>query len=89
TVAVEPHPFRLAGREFMAVLPPLTLISVARLGGRALLINLAVACGIAAVAYGLIEWLGSPIQWIALGIGVYAAASWTQNSPPKTPPRSR
>ncbi len=85
TVAREPRPFAAAGREFMAVLPPLTLISVARLGQRALLINVGAAIGIAALAIGLTQWLGSPVQWTALGIGVYAAVSWTQNLAARDP----
>jgi len=76
---VEPHPFRVAGRELVAVLPPLTLLSAARNGGKALLVNVLAGLFIAAIAYGLIEWGGNPAQWIALGIGVYAAFSWTQN----------
>lgn len=76
---VDPHPFATAGRELVAVLPPLTLIVAARRGGRALAINLAMAAGTALVVWGLIESIGSPTQWIALGIGVYAALSWAQN----------
>jgi MFS family permease len=77
--AVEPHPFRVAGRELVAVLPPLTLIAAARNDGKALLINVLAGLAIAAMAYGLIEWGGNPAQWIALGVGVYATFSWTQN----------
>ncbi len=84
-VVREARPFAIAGREFMAVLPPLTLISVARLGGRPFAMNLAAAALIAMVAYGLIEWLGSPTQWIALGVGIYAAVSWVQSLAAKDP----
>ena len=62
-----------------AVLPPLTLFtwrgSAER---RPSLANLGVAAGVALVAAVLIAVLGSPAQWIALGIGMYAALSWAQ-----------
>jgi MFS family permease len=62
-----------------AVLPPFTLIALARGGGvRALATNLATAAGIAIVAYGLILWTGNDAQWIALGIGAYCACAWAQ-----------
>lgn len=75
-----PSPFREAGRELINVLPPFTLIGLVRLGASARLIgiNLGFAALMALVAYALIELLGSPAQWIALGIGVYATFSWGQ-----------
>jgi hypothetical protein len=76
--AAHPHPFRAAGAELMRVLPPLTLYATARLGLRPFLQNVAFAIGISAFAWLLIALLGSPTQWIALAIGVYAALSWTQ-----------
>jgi MFS family permease len=76
---IEPHPFSAAGRELLAVLPPLTLIAAARRGQRALLTNVAMAMAVAVAAYAMIEIVGNPTQWIALGVGVYAALSWGQN----------
>jgi MFS family permease len=77
---VHPHPFRETGREFLSLFPPFALIGLARRGGaRPALLNLVVGGAIALVAYALIQWLGSPSQWIALGIGVYIAFSWVQN----------
>jgi MFS family permease len=77
--APHPHPFRELGRELFAVLPPLTLFSLARGGGaRAVATNLAGAAAIALVASGLIALTGSTAQWIALGIGCYSAFSWGQ-----------
>jgi MFS family permease len=74
-----PHPWREFGRELAAVLPPLTVFHLAANSGRqAVLINLAAAAAIGAAAAGLIAWLGTPAQWIALGIGAYAAVSWAQ-----------
>ena len=79
TVPVEPPPFRVAGRELLAVLPPLTLIAAARIGRRALIANVAAAALVTVLVSALIALIGNPTQWIALGIGVYAALSWAQN----------
>jgi MFS family permease len=75
-----PHPFREALRELRAVVPPMTLVHLTLLGAPASTIatNLAVASGLAIAAWGLTAWLGNPVQWIALGTGVYAATSWAQ-----------
>jgi hypothetical protein len=73
-------PWRTFGAELTCVLPPLTIVSLARagvgMGGVAL--NLAAAVGCALAAWAMTAWLGSPAQWGALGIGVYAAISWAQ-----------
>ncbi|MCY3930256.1 MAG: MFS transporter [Acidobacteria bacterium] len=77
--ANHPAPFRELGKETAAVLPPLTLLSLNRVGGgRAVGRNLLIALGCAAVVFLLIQALGSPVQWIALGIGAYAFFSWVQ-----------
>src|ERR1700687_4668820 len=78
---VHPHPFREFGLEWRAVLPPLTLIHLALRGaGRpAILTNLGAAAGVAAGAALLTYSLGTPAQWIALGIGLYATISWGQS----------
>ena len=76
---IEAHPFAVAGRELLAVLPPLTLIAAARRGPRALFVNIVSALIVAVLAFVLIVLIGNPIQWIALGVGVYAALSWGQN----------
>lgn len=77
--AAHPHPWRAFAQELMAVLPPLTVVHLAAAGGaRVVASNLAAAVAIAAAAWGLIAWLGTPAQWIALGIGLYAAVSWAQ-----------
>jgi MFS family permease len=78
TVA-EPRPFLIAGRELLAVLPPFTLFVAARNGRRAVLNNLTMALVIGGVVALLIHVIGTPTQWIALGIGAYAALSWAQN----------
>ena len=70
------HPFRNFFAELMTVLPPLTLISAARLGTRMFVINLTAAILIAGTAALLIRATGSTLQWIAVGIGFYAVFSW-------------
>jgi MFS family permease len=74
------HPFRDTWRELRAVLPPLTLVHLHLLGGgpTVLVANVAAGGVVAALAWGLTAWLGNPVQWIALGIGFYAAWSWAQ-----------
>jgi MFS family permease len=74
------QPVRAFLHELRAVLPPMTLVHLAVVGagGRAIARNLAAAAVVAVLAALLIRMLGSPAQWIALGIGVYAAASWLQ-----------
>src|SRR3954466_11999790 len=52
-----PDAWRNFGGELMAILPPLTLFSVARIPG-ALIVNLAVLAGIAAIGAGLIALTG-------------------------------
>ena len=75
-----PHPFRETWKELMSVLPPMTLVTLTRAGGgrRVITRNLIGAALIALVAWGLILLTGDPEQWIALGIGSYAAFSWVQ-----------
>ena len=75
-----PHPFREAWRELMAVLPPFTLVTLVRSGAGAAGVryNLTGGFVIALGAWGLYLLTGDPEQWIALGIGTYAAFSWVQ-----------
>jgi MFS family permease len=70
------HPFRNFFEELMTILPPLTFISAARFGTRALVTNVAAALLIGSAAYGLIRLTGTVPQWIAVGIGIYAVYSW-------------
>src|SRR5262245_41764212 len=75
-----PRPWAAFLLELRAVLPPLTLVHLALAGAgwRGLARNLVAAATIAAIAGVLIRSVGSPAQWIALGIGLYAAVSWLQ-----------
>ena len=76
--APEASPFRAFLGELAAVLPPLTLVHLALRGARHASVNLLAALAVAAGATALMRALGNPAQWIALGVGVYAAVSWTQ-----------
>ncbi len=74
---VHPNAWREFGRELVAIIPPLTLFSAARLG--ALTPNL-LALGLAILGAGLLGSLtGDWPQWIAWFTGVYAVFSWTQS----------
>lgn len=75
-----PHPFKATFEELVAVLPPLTLYNLYRVGGiKVLLLNIGILASVSALAWILVELTGDVAQWAALGIGVYAAASWVQN----------
>jgi hypothetical protein len=78
--APHPHPFGEFGRELFAVLPPFCAVSLWRAGAgpRGMGLNLAAAVAIALLAAALIAATASVAQWIALGIGIYAAFSWAQ-----------
>jgi MFS family permease len=78
-VAQHARPFAAFLIELRAVLPPFTLLHLGLVGGaNAVARNLAAAVAIALGAAGLISALGTPAQWIALGIGAYASVSWAQ-----------
>ncbi|MFU8817066.1 MAG: spinster family MFS transporter [Pseudomonadales bacterium] len=76
----EPHPFRVFFLELRAVVPPFTLYHLwaTRAGPRGFAVNLTAAAILAIIAALLIAWLGSPAQWIAMAIGLYATFSWGQ-----------
>jgi MFS family permease len=72
----EPATFAAFMRDLGAIIPPFTLIAAARRSKSALLGNLAIAAGLAVTGTLLTFVIGDPAQWIALGIGTYAIASW-------------
>ncbi len=75
----EPHPFRQTLRSLLSVLPPCTVFSLAKSGGvQAVARNLIWVGIIAIVAYAANLAFPSPVQWVALSLGVYAAVSWAQ-----------
>ncbi len=77
----EPHPFRAFWQELMAVVPPLTLLSLHRAGARRLVLasNALAATGLGLTAWALTRALGNPGQWWSLALGFYAATSWAQS----------
>ncbi len=76
---VDARPFAVFLHELGAVLPPLTLWTLAREGGRVPLARNVLAAGvIASAAAAIAARSGDAAQWIALGIGTYAASSWMQ-----------
>ncbi len=76
----EERPFREFGREIMSVVPPFTIIHLAleRYGARAIGMNVLAALVVSLLAVVLSVLLGTPEQWAALAIGVYATISWAQ-----------
>lgn len=88
TAVVRPNAWRDFGRELAAILPPLTLLSVARIPG-ALPRNLVVLAGCAIAAVLLIWLSGDWPQWTAWWLGVYAVYSWTQSLKARDPATHR
>ena len=85
---VRPNAWRDFGRELMAILPPLTLLSVSRFPGE-LRTNLIVLALVVAAATGLALWTTDVPQWAAYGLGVYAVFSWIQSLRHRDPPTYR
>ena len=85
---VRPDAWRNFGRELVAILPPLTLISVSRIPG-ALMANLMVLAGVCAAVAALIFVTGDWPQWLAYGLGTYAVFSWVQSLRHRDPPTHR
>jgi MFS family permease len=85
---VRPNAWREFGRELVAILPPLTLLNVARIPG-ALKTNLMVLGLVVIVGYGLYFVTGDAPQWLAYGLGVYAVFSWIQSLKHRDPPAYR
>lgn len=80
--------WREFGRELAAILPPLTLFSVARFPGE-LVRNLLVLAAVGAIAAALMFLTGDVPQWAAYGLGVYAVISWIQALKHRDPPTFR
>ncbi|MCY3928239.1 MAG: MFS transporter [Acidobacteria bacterium] len=71
-----PEPFK----EFGAVIPPFTVLSLWRSGcdRKGLLLHAGCTAALALLAWAMVASVGEPAQWIALAIGTYAAFSWGQ-----------
>jgi MFS family permease len=64
-------------REIATALPPFTMLTLLRIGGkRAFTGNIAIAAGIAAIAAVLIHLTRDAAQWAAFGLGAYAVITW-------------
>ena len=74
------RPWTAFWEELRSLLPGSSLISLRRAGGgaREMLVNGVGLVAIAGTAWALILVLSTPAQWIALGIGLYAAFCWAQ-----------
>jgi MFS family permease len=85
---VRPNAWREFGQELVAIIPPLTLLSVARFPG-ALVPNLVALAASVAGACVLGSLTGDWFQWIAWFTGVYAVFSWTQSLKRRDPATHR
>lgn len=81
-------PLRALFEELAAVIPPFPLFLLARrgAGARAIATNLGTAAVLALSAWALTALLGTAVQWIALGVGLYATISWAQTLALRDPP---
>ena len=70
---------RTIAEELLTLLPGTGLVIVAHRGGaKAALINIALLTLVCAAGWALIHQLGGALQWMTLGYGVYAFATWCQ-----------
>ncbi len=77
--------WRLFGRDLAAILPPLTLWTASRHAG-GLQANVKLLVVVAAAAALFATLTGDVVQWLPLGVGVYAVASYVQNLRRADPP---
>lgn len=67
----------LVVREIAAALPPFTMVTLLRIGGRqALRTNVIIAAVIAMIAAVLVHFTHDIAQWAAFGLGAYAVLTW-------------
>lgn len=76
--AEEPRPWPKFLHELMAVLPPFTLVMAARRGVSSLAVNALAMVFAGLFVVGMTSLSGNWSQWMALGLGAYAVASWAQ-----------
>jgi MFS family permease len=73
------RPYRAILVELATVLPGGGLLLLGRhAGARAIAANLGIAASIGAAASLLIHWFGGASQWVTIGYGAYAFATWCQ-----------
>lgn len=75
-----PYPFREAAKVLISMIPIFNLWTLGKneKGRRSICINLIATFSIAVVTFALIRITGNALQWVALGVGVYAVTSWAQ-----------
>jgi MFS family permease len=76
---VDPNPFKSFFEDLLTIIPPLTLIRAFQHGTKALMTNVCGAVVIACAMTGLILVTHSVMQWVVIGVGVYAVFSWANN----------
>lgn len=64
--------------DVACVIPPFTLYQAARSGRTSLALNAGAACVATGISWTLVRMTGDLLQWMALGIGCYAAFSSAQ-----------
>jgi MFS family permease len=73
------HPFAATRNTLFSVLPGLSLILLHSVGGWRAVANNLIALGLIAILfYGFYLLMPTPLQWVALGTGVYITVSWVQ-----------
>ena len=79
TAHVAPPARQIILQELSAAIPPFTLFTLARLGGRRAAVFNMMFMALLVVAAAVLAWLtGDWAQWIAVAIGIYSVATWAQ-----------
>ena len=79
------HPVRAALSELASLIPPVSVVLMARRGGP-WLANLLFASGVALLAFILSVWSGNWQQWVAVGFGALVAITYAQQLRQTDPP---
>ena len=73
------NPFGGFAQELFAVIPPLTIISAAQRGTKAVFINIIAAALFTGLAVGMGSLTDNYQQWGAIAVGYYAVFSWAMS----------
>ncbi len=73
---IDPRPWTGLLGNLMQIVPPFTVLGAARRGAAALAVNLAVAAGLAVLAWVLGRATGNLPQFAFVAVGYYAVFSW-------------
>lgn len=76
SAAIDTGSLRFFMDELVTIIPPFTVLGAARLGWRALVLNLMFAMLIVLLVVAAHAGGESPVQWGAVGVGAYAIFSW-------------